>query len=141
MNITEIIDNVKNKVCGTAPVELVEDSTPSEAWFEATIAEAAAAATAEERARLKAIDAIADTIVDKSLLEVAKYGDNTMTAEALAFADKQREAGAVKAAAEALEKDAEESKTDEVCSAVEDTRTPAQKVVDALYAVFAPKDK
>lgn len=59
--------------------------------------EAAAAAIAAERARLQAIEEIADSIGDAQLVADAKYGENPMTAGQLALAVmKKRATGGAK---------------------------------------------
>lgn len=55
-------------------------------------AEERAAGVAAERARIKGIEEIENAIADKKLIADAKYGDNPMTAEQLAFKAMQAQA-------------------------------------------------
>lgn len=82
--------------------------------------DARAAGVAAERARIKGIEAIENAIADKNLVNEAKYGENPMTAEQLAFKAMQAQAAI---GVNMLGKLADDAKTS---GAVDVTGTPAE---------------
>lgn len=66
-------------------------------------------ACAAERERIQGIEAIAVAIGDTELVNAAKYGEQTMTAEQLAFAAMKKQAAIGASVVEKLEKDAKDS--------------------------------
>lgn len=62
-----------------------------------------------ERARIQGIDAIENAIGDKELVKAAKYGENPMTAQELAFAAMQKQAAIGATVVQNLETDAANS--------------------------------
>lgn len=82
--------------------------------------DARAAGVAAERARIKGIEAIENAIADKNLVNEAKYGDNPMTAEQLAFKAMQAQAAI---GVNMLGKLADDAKTS---GAADVTGTPAE---------------
>ena len=71
--------------------------------------EAVKAAIKSERDRIREIEGIQGNIMDKTMVEEAKYGDNPMNAQELAFKAMQNEASTGKAALNALAADAAHS--------------------------------
>ena len=68
----------------------------------------------EERERIKAIEAIENSIADKDLVNEAKYGENPMTAEQLAYAAMQKQAAIGTNMLDQMEDDAKESGAESV---------------------------
>lgn len=66
-------------------------------------------AVKKERSRLKEIDEIANQIADKNLVDEAKFGENTMTAQELAFEAMKRQKNAGADFMSALKRDADNS--------------------------------
>lgn len=94
----------------------------------------------EERARLQAIDAIADKI-DADLVQEAKYGKTACSAEQLALRALQRDNEKSQEALKKLQKDATESKTNNVTSfpPADTTQTAEeaqQEAVDSMKVLF-----
>ena len=92
-------------------------------------AQAATDAVADERARLQAIDDIADAVGDDQLVQDAKYGENPCTAEQLALRAMQAQAklGAAHLANAAADNAASGAQSVEATPAAEDEDKPLTK--------------
>ena len=70
----------------------------------------------KERGRIREIEAIEDSIADNSMIEEAKYGDNPLSAQELAFKAMQKQVKIGGSVLKDMEKDDEESNTEDVGS-------------------------
>lgn len=98
--------------------------------------DAKAAGVAAERARIKGIEAIENAIADKNLVNEAKYGENPMTAEQLAFKAMQSQAAIGATMLNNLTNDTKDSGADGVTgSAAEDAeQSDDEKAVALMMA-------
>ena len=143
-NIAVIPQMYSNKVSQTAPAPLVDKNSNTERSTENSMdiknldelrvafpdllaqAETAArdegrsAGVTEERARLQGIEAIENAIQDRTLVDKAKYGENPMTAEQLAFQAMRQEAAIRANALRDMAQDANDSGAGDVGAAPND---------------------
>lgn len=92
--------NIQNTTTGGKETMEIKNIAELKAAFPDLVAEVEAAAVdnakkqgaTEERARIQAIEEIENSILDKDLVNEAKYGENPMTAEQLAFKAMQKQA-------------------------------------------------
>ena len=92
--------NIQNTTTGGKETMEIKNIAELKAAFPDLVAEVESAAVdnakkqgaTEERARIQAIEEIENSILDKDLVNEAKYGENPMTAEQLAFKAMQKQA-------------------------------------------------
>ena len=97
------------------------------------LANARAEAVAAERKRMAEIDEVA-TLFDSEMVNEAKYGENTCTAEQLAYRVAQANVKQGKAFMNAAMADAKESGADDVPAAPAKEETPAVKSPEDLVS-------
>lgn len=144
IEVIPAINVIQNRVSQTAPAPLVDKNSNTERSTENSMdiknldelrvafpdllaqAETAArdegrsAGVAEERARIQGIEAIENAIQDRTLVDNAKYGDNPMTAEQLAFQAMRQEAVIRANALKDMAQDANDSGAEDVGAAPND---------------------
>ena len=92
----------------------------------------------EENERLKGIESIQAAVVSKDLINEAKYGEEKMTAEQLAFKAMQAQAEVGMSVLADIKADAEESGVDDVTTApVAGEQTEADKQAEKMNAAIA----
>ncbi len=95
-------------------VQQIEDGARQQACAGGQAEDVRAEALKQERERLKEIGEIENQIADKGLVDDAKFGENPMTAQELAFAAMKRQQETGRNFLEQLANDAADSGTGEV---------------------------
>ena len=94
--------------------------------------------TQAERTRIRGIEEIENAIADKALINNAKYGENPLTAEQLAFQAMQAQAAIGATVLTNMAKDAKDSGVEGVAAApnsgTEDPEDPKNQIAEALNA-------
>lgn len=115
------IVNKTEEIGGTEEMEIknLEDLRQAYPEYVAQIENAASKKGSEdainaEKERIKAIEEIESTIVDKELIQEAKYGENPMTAEQLAFKAMKKQAETNASMLESIKNDSQASQAGRV---------------------------
>ena len=106
------------------------------------VADAQATAVQNERNRIADIEAIEASIGDAELVKNAKYGENPMTAEQLAYAAMKKHAERGTNMIDAMKKDADNGGANAVAgaSATKDDLTDDEKAVNLLLGAVNKKE-